>query len=155
MRARAGVSHVLLEATSDGHCGLPQELLIQNSQKLLEIEKDLMELAVAEEIKLKSLITDTLNDIDTIFLTSYYVYEKNIAKILLTLANSPVSWDKTDTTVVIPLVEEELGIQLAESQKLAIGKALDNRLMVITGGPGTGKTTLVNALLKTLETKFS
>jgi exodeoxyribonuclease V alpha subunit len=153
VRARAGVAHVLLEATSDGHCGLPKELLIQNSQKLLEIEKDLVELAIAEEIKLESLITDTLNDIDTIFLASYYVYEKNIAKILLTLANSPVSWDKTDTTLVIPLVEEELGIQLAESQKLAIGKALDNRLMVITGGPGTGKTTLVNALLKTLATK--
>lgn len=152
VRARAGVAHVLLEATSDGHCGLPKELLIQNSQKLLEIEKDLVELAIAEEIKLESLITDTLNDIDTIFLASYYVYEKNIAKILLTLANSPVSWDKTDTTLVIPLVEE-LGIQLAESQKLAIDKALDNRLMVITGGPGTGKTTLVNALLKTLATK--
>ncbi len=153
VRARAGMAHVLLEATSDGHCGLPKEILIQNSQELLEIEKDLVEIAIAEEIKLESLIADTLSDIDTIFLASYYVYEKNIAKILLTLANSPVSWDKTDTTLVIPLVEEELGIQLEESQKLAIGKALDNRLMVITGGPGTGKTTLVNALLKTLATK--
>ena len=153
VRARAGVAHVLLEATSDGHCGLPQEILVQNSAKLLEIEKDLIELAIAEEIKLKSLVTDTLNNINTIFLASYYVYEKNIAKILLNLAKSPVSWDKTDTTTIIPLVEEELNIKLAESQKLAIEKALDNRLMVITGGPGTGKTTLVNSLLKTLAAK--
>jgi len=85
------VTHVLLEATSDGHWVYLKSYLIQNSQKLLEIEKDLVELAVAEEIKLKSLITDTLNDIDTIFLASYYVYEKNIAKILLNLAKSPVS----------------------------------------------------------------
>ena len=153
VRARAGVAHVLLEATSDGHCGLPKEILVQNSAKLLEIEKDLIELAIAEEIKLKSLVLDTLNNIDTVFLTSYYIYEKNIAKILLNLAKSPVSWDKTDTTTIIPLVEEELNITLAESQKLAIDKALDNRLMVITGGPGTGKTTLVNSLLKTLATK--
>ena len=153
VRARAGIAHVLLEATSDGHCGLPKELLIQNSQKLLEIEKDLIELAIVEEIKLKSLTADILNNIDTIFLTSYYVYEKNIAKILLNLAKSPVTWSKTDTATITPLVEEELNIQLAKSQKLAIGKALENRLMVITGGPGTGKTTLVNALLKTLTAK--
>jgi len=153
VRARAGVAHVLLEATSDGHCGLPQEILVQNSAKLLEIEKDLIELAIAEEIKLKSLVLDTLNNLSTVFLASYYIYEKNIAKILLNLAKSPVSWDKTDTTTIIPLVEEELNIKLAESQKVAIDKALDNRLMVITGGPGTGKTTLVNSLLKTLAAK--
>ena len=64
-----------------------------------------------------------------------------------------MSWGKTDTTTIIPSVEEELNITLAESQKLAIDKAIDNRLMVITGGPGTGKTTLVNSLLKTLAAK--
>ena len=153
VRARAGVAHVLLEATSDGHCGLPKEILVQNSAKLLEVEKDLIELAIAEEIKLKSLVEDTLNNINTVFLANYYVYEKNIAKILLGLAKSPVSWEKTDTATIIPLMEEELNIILAESQKLAIDKALDNRLMVITGGPGTGKTTLVNSLLKTLAAK--
>jgi len=153
VRARAGVAHVLLEATSDGHCGLPKEILVQNSAKLLEIEKDLIELAIAEEIKLKSLVLDTLNNLSTVFLASYYIYEKNIAKILLNLAKSPVLWNKTDTTTIIPLVEKELNITLAESQKLAIDKALDNRLMVITGGPGTGKTTLVNSLLKTLAAK--
>ena len=153
VRAKAGVANVLLEATSDGHCGLPKEILIQNSEKLLETEKALIELAIAEEIKLKSLVLDTLNNINTIFLASYYVCEKNIAKILLNLAKSPVSCDKTDTTTIIPLVEKELNIKLAKSQKLAIDKALDNRLMVITGGPGTGKTTLVNSLLKTLAAK--
>jgi exodeoxyribonuclease V alpha subunit len=153
VRARAGIAHVLLEATSDGHCGLPKEILIQSSQKLLEIEKDLIELAIVEEIKLKSLVADTLNNIETIFLTSYYVYEKNIAKILLTLAKSPVLWNQIDTTEILPIVEKQLNIKLAKSQKLAISKALESKLMVITGGPGTGKTTLVNALLKTLAAK--
>jgi exodeoxyribonuclease V alpha subunit len=153
VRARAGIAHVLLEATSDGHCGLPKEILIQSSQKLLEIEKDLIELAIVEEIKLKSLVADTLNNIETIFLTSYYVYEKNIAKILLNLAKSPVLWNQTDTTEILPIVEEQLNIKLAKSQKFAISKALESKLMVITGGPGTGKTTLVNALLKTLAAK--
>lgn len=154
VRARAGIAHVLLEATSDGHCGLPKEALIQNSQKLLEIKKELVELAILEEIKLKSLVVDTLNNVETIFLAAYYVYEKNIAKILLNLAKSPVLWDQADMATIIPSVEDKLKIRLATSQKLAIEKALETRVIVITGGPGTGKTTLVSALLKVLATKL-
>ena len=153
VRAKAGIAHVLLEATSEGHCGLPKEILIQNSQKLLEIKKELVEQAILEEVKLKSLVADTLNNVETIFLAGYYVYEKNIAKILLDLAKSPVLWDQADIATIIPTVEDKLNIQLAISQKLAIEKSLNNRVMVITGGPGTGKTTLVNALIKVLATK--
>lgn len=152
-RARAGIAHVLLEATSDGHCGLPKAILIEASQKLLEVAKDLVESAIDEEIKLKSLVASTINNTETIFLTSYYVYEHGIAKILLRFTQSPAPLSTVDSGAIIPSVEKELNIQLAESQKVAIHKALETRVMVITGGPGTGKTTLVNALLRTLATK--
>ncbi|MCX4080042.1 ATP-dependent RecD-like DNA helicase [Rickettsia rhipicephali] len=153
IRTKAGVTHALLEATSDGHCGLPKKILLQNIQKLLEIEYDIIEQAIIEEVALNSLIIDTINDAESIFLTSYYIYEKNIAKILVNLTKASVTWGKIDTITILPTIEKELCITLATSQKIAIKKALQHKLMVITGGPGTGKTTLLNALLRTLSTQ--
>ncbi|EER20781.1 MULTISPECIES: SF1B family DNA helicase RecD2 [spotted fever group] len=152
IRAKAGVTHALLEATSNGHCGLPKKILLQNIQKLLEIEQEIVEQAIIEEVASNSLIIDTINDVESIFLTSYYIYEKNIAKILVNLTKTAVTWGEVDTDSVLP-IEQDLGITLATSQKTAIEKALQHKVMVITGGPGTGKTTLVNSLLKTLTTK--
>lgn len=153
IRAKAGLTHTLLEATLDGHCGLPKKILLQNIQKLLEIELGIIEQAIIEEVASNVLIIDTIDNVESIFLTSYYIYEKNIAKILVNLTKTPVTWGKIDTVSVLPSIEQELGITLAISQKTAIEKALEHKLMVITGGPGTGKTTLVNSLLKTLSTQ--
>ena len=152
-RARAGVSHVLLEATSQGHCGLPKETLIENSQKLLDIEKNLIEAAILEEIKQQGLTLDYLDQELTIFLTSYYIYEKQIAQILLKLVKLPILLDNCDVAESITKVETDLNIQLASNQKEAIKIASQNRIMVITGGPGTGKTTLVKSLLKVISTQ--
>ncbi|WPY01164.1 ATP-dependent RecD-like DNA helicase [Candidatus Trichorickettsia mobilis] len=152
IRATAGVAHILLEATANGHCGLPLTTLIDNSQKLLDLENNLIELAIQTEITAGTLIHDTINNIDSIFLNSYYLYEKNIAKLLLTLAKQNIPWEKIDATKTIPWVEQQLNIKLAENQKEAIAQALSTKVLVITGGPGTGKTTLVNAILKILLT---
>lgn len=153
IRAKAGITHTLLEATSDGHCGVPKKILLQNIQKLLEIEQEIVTQAIIAEVASNALIIDTINDVESIFLTSYYIYEKNIAKILVNLTKTTVTWGEVDTTSVLPSIEQDLGITLATSQKTAIEQALKYKVMVITGGPGTGKTTLVNSLLKTLTTK--
>jgi exodeoxyribonuclease V alpha subunit len=166
VRAQAGVAHSLLEATSNGHCGLPREMLVANSKKLLELDEDLIELAIEEGIKSGNLVADHMTEtdsqnpihanIDMIFLTSYYSYEKTIAKILLNLIKLPLinkGHDKMDVNKLIPEIEKQLNIELAESQKIAIVESLSNKVMVITGGPGTGKTTLVKSLLKMLEAK--
>lgn len=153
IRARAGMSHILLQATSNGHCALPRQTLIQNTQKLLEIDINLIELAIAKEIKLKSIICDLIEDQSCIFLASYHFYEKRIAKLLLSIKGSDIPWGDNNALELIPKIEEELNIQLADNQKEAVFKALSNKLMVVTGGPGTGKTTLVKTLLKVLESK--
>ena len=153
IRARAGLSHILLEATSNGHCALLRQTLIQNTQKLLEIDINLIELAIAKEIELKSIICDLIEDQSCIFLASYHFYEKRIAKLLLSIKGSDIPWGDNDALELIPKIEEELNIQLADNQKEAVFKALSNKLMVVTGGPGTGKTTLVKTLLKVLESK--
>jgi exodeoxyribonuclease V alpha subunit len=153
IRARAGLSHILLEATSNGHCALPQQTLIQNTQKLLGIDINLIELAIEKEIELKSIICDLIEDKSCIFLASYHFYERQIAKLLLSIKNSDVPWGDNDALKLIPQIEQELSIQLADNQKEAVSKTLSNKLMVITGGPGTGKTTLVQTLIKILELK--
>ena len=153
IRARAGLSYALLEATSDGHCALPLETLIDNTRKLLGIDSNLVKLAIDKEIESKTIIYDLIEDKPCIFLASYHFYEKQIAKILLSIDKGDVPWSSNNSQELIPEIERKLSIRLADNQKEAIIKALSKRLTVITGGPGTGKTTLVKALLKLLELK--
>jgi exodeoxyribonuclease V alpha subunit len=160
IRAKAGVSHILLGATNDGHCGLPKAILIQNSCKLLEMDESLIEQAIHEEIVSKTLIADiVVNNKENskkeviIFLSVYYFYEMNIAKILHNLNNSLINWNKKDVDILLPVIEKQIKIALAHNQRLAIKKALSSKVAVITGGPGTGKTTLVKALIKLLQEK--
>ena len=153
IRARAGLSYALLEATSNGHCALPLETLIENTQKLLGIDSSLVKLAIEKEIESKTIICDLIEDKPCIFLASYHFYEKQIAKMLLSIDKEDVPWGNNNSQELVPEIEQKLSIRLADNQKEAIIKALSKRLMVITGGPGTGKTTLVKALLKLLELK--
>lgn len=153
IRAQAGVNYILFEATADGNCSLPLRALIERTTKLLEIEESIVKTAIEEEIRLGPITPDHLEGIEAIFLTSYYVYEKNIAKVLLSLSKELVPWPQIDLAAAIPWVEKKLNIQLATTQKVAIEQALQNKIMVITGGPGTGKTTLVNSIMSILKAK--
>ena len=157
IRARAGINHILFEATSDGHCGLPVEELINRTVKLLEIDKSIIEHALDKELKAGDIVKDKLsgndNINDTIFLGSYYFYEKNIATMLLELKEEKLPWSDIDTEKALPWVESELEIKLADNQQSALITALKTKVMVITGGPGTGKTTLVNSILNVLAKK--
>lgn len=153
IRARAGIAHVLLEATANGHCGLPKNILIQDTSKLLAIDNTIIQSALAAELNSQALIADNLNNHEAIFLAGYYAYEKNIAKILLSLSKAAISWKVDDYKQSLHLLEQQQAIILAESQKAAITLAISNKVTIITGGPGTGKTTLVNILLKLLQSK--
>lgn len=157
IRARAGINHILFEATSDGHCGLPIEELIARTVKLLEIDRSIIEHALDQELEAGDIVKDKLsgsnNISDTIFLGSYYFYEKNIATMLLELKEEKLPWSDIDTEKALPWVESELEIKLADNQQSALITALKTKVMVITGGPGTGKTTLVNSILNVLAKK--
>jgi len=116
IRAQAGVNYVLLEATSDGNCGLPIDIMINTTTKLLEIKESIVKAAIEEEIKIGSLTRDSLGGIETIFLTSYYLYEKHIANGLHSLSNNTIPWEQIDSAKAIPWVENKLSIQLADTQ---------------------------------------
>lgn len=97
--------------TSDGHCGLPKKILLHNIQKLLEIELGIIEQAIIEKVASNVLIINTIDNVESIFLTSYDIYEKNIAQILVNLTKTPVTWDKIDTVSVLPSIEQELRLE--------------------------------------------
>jgi exodeoxyribonuclease V alpha subunit len=153
IRVRAGVSFALAEAMDDGHCGLPEGELVPLTQKLLEVPEDLITTALALEIQEGTVIADDLDGCRCVFLAGLYRAERDIAERLRALAVGDPPWPQINADKAIPWVEGGTKMTLAESQKEAIRVALGAKVLVITGGPGVGKTTLVNSLLKILLAK--
>jgi exodeoxyribonuclease V alpha subunit len=98
-------------------------------------------------------IADRLGDTACVFLARLHRAERAIAERLLTLNNGKLPWPWIDTGKAIPWIEQRIGLPLAESQKAAVAMALGSKVLVITGGPGVGKTTIVNAILRILSAK--
>src|SRR6201988_2676467 len=153
IRVRAGISYAFTEAMDDGHCGLPTNELVPLAEKLLEIPQDLIRTALDLELAEGTAIADQIGKIDCVFLASLYRAERAIAERLLTLAKGELPWAAIDPDKAIPWIEQRINLTLAESQKTAVGLALASKVLVITGGPGVGKTTIVNAILRILSAK--
>ncbi|WP_240544807.1 ATP-dependent RecD-like DNA helicase [Paracoccus sp. AK26] len=153
IRIRAGVSFALSEAMGDGHCGLPRAELTALAEKLLEVPPALIESAIGDELAEGSVTADRVGEADCIFLTGLYGAERAIAGHLGRLGTGPLPWSAIDADRALPWVEEKTGLSLAPSQAEAIRLALRSKVTVITGGPGVGKTTIVNAILRILAAK--
>ena len=153
IRVRAGISFALAEAMDDGHCGLPADELSPVARKLLEIPADLVETALGLELQDGTVIADDLDDRRCIFLAGLYHAEREIAAKLKALASRKPPWPSIDADKAILWVETRTKLALADSQSQALRTALVSNVLVITGGPGVGKTTLVNSILKILIAK--
>ena len=152
-RVRAGVAHALTSAMDSGHCGLPREDLIRSGSELLEVAEPLIEAAVEGEVKAGEVMAGTTDGREVIFLAGLYRAEQSIAERLLRLRAGILPWPAIDANRAIPWVERKTGLALSPSQREALRLAVDAKVCVITGGPGVGKTTLVNSILKTLAAK--
>jgi len=153
IRVRAGISFALAEAMDDGHCGLPADELSPVARKLLEVPADLIETALGLELQDGTVIADDLDGRRCIFLAGLYHAEREIAAKLKALASRKPPWPSIDADKAIPWVETRTKLALADSQSEALRTALASNVLVITGGPGVGKTTLVNSILKILIAK--
>jgi exodeoxyribonuclease V alpha subunit len=152
IRVRAG-SFALAEAMDDGHCGLPHEELLALTVRLLEVPAELVETALGLELQDGTVIADDLDARRCVFLAGLYRAEQEIAGKLNALAAGKSPWPLIDADKAIPWVEKRTKLALAESQIEAVRVALASKVLVITGGPGVGKTTLVNSILKILLAK--
>src|SRR3954452_9754429 len=153
IRVRAGISFALAEAMEQGHCGLPEAELADLAQSLLEIPGELVRTALGLELEAGDVVADTLEGQRCIFLAGLYRAERVIAERLRHLAVGAPPWPAIDAKRAIPWVEGKTGLTLAESQRAAVRLALGTKVLVITGGPGVGKTTLVNSILKIVAAK--
>src|SRR3954452_8031837 len=153
IRIRAGISYALAEAMDEGHCGLPVDELAELTTRLIGVPPDLIETALTLELEAGELIADTLEGRRCVFLAALYRAEQVIATRLRILTSGKPPWPAIDVSKAVPWVEGRTGLTLAESQKQALSLAVASKMLVITGGPGVGKTTLVNAILKVLRAK--
>jgi exodeoxyribonuclease V alpha subunit len=152
-RVRAGISHALAEAMSEGHCGLPVHDLQDLACKLLEVDGELVNQATALELADGSVVEDNVRKERCVFLAGLHAAEAQIAARLHTLADGNPPWPAVNTAKAIGWVEAKTGLTLAPSQRDALELAVRSKATVITGGPGVGKTTLVNSILKVLTAK--
>src|SRR5438067_366344 len=153
IRVRAGISYALTEAMDEGHCGLPAEELTPLAVELLEVPAELVQTALDLELAEGTVIADTVGETACIFLAGLYRAEQVIAERILRLANGKLPWPYIDPEKALPWIEQKTGLSLAESQVAAIRLALLSKVLVITGGPGVGKTTIVNSILRILAAK--
>ena len=153
IRAQAGVRHVLQEISGEGHCAAPWESLVDAASKLLEISSAIIEEAVHAEVAEENLIKEDINGKLCLFLTPLHRAEVGTSASILRLLQGPLPWGPIDADKAIPWVEEKTGLTLSDSQRDAVKLALTSKVLVITGGPGVGKTTLVNSILKVIQAK--
>ena len=153
IRVRAGISYALTEAMDDGHCGLPNAELVPLAVELLEISRELVQTALDLELSEGTVIAASVGKTPCVFLAGLYRAEQVIAERLTTLANGMLPWQFIDADKALPWVEQKTGLTLAASQVAAIRLALTSKVLVITGGPGVGKTTIVNSILRILSAK--
>lgn len=153
IRACAGLSHVLIEATSDGHCALPVELLKDEAGKLLLVDDKIVTEALERTLASKDLVKETISGQELIFLPHLKRAEEIIAGRIKHLSASPSAFPPIDFEKAVVWCQGKTGKELAPSQREALKLALSSRALVITGGPGVGKTTLVNAILLILRAK--
>lgn len=149
-RVRSGILYTLLQASGEGHTYLPETELTPRASKLLnvtaeQVEKQYMDLAIERKIILKQ-----MEDQTQIYAASFYYMEANTATMLKRLN---VSYDVSDAEIEqrIRGIEKKSGMTLDEHQVTAVKEVVRNGLLVITGGPGTGKTTTINTIIRYFE----
>jgi len=153
LRACAGLAHVLSEATGQGHCALPVPLLKEEAAKLLLVPEKLLDTALERTLKEGELVRELIGGEDLVFLPMLKRAEEGIAERFRKVGKLRSSYPAIDFEKAVTWCEQHTGQILADSQKVALQQALKKRVLIITGGPGVGKTTLINAILLILRAK--
>ncbi|MGF1562170.1 MAG: ATP-dependent RecD-like DNA helicase [Geminicoccaceae bacterium] len=150
LRLRAALAHVLSEATMDGHCALPRGELLRSTRELIGGSFEATQTALDDEIAQGGLIAETIGEAPCVFLTTLHAAEIDVADALRARASGQPPWNVQTPSARLEEIERLLEITLAERQRDAVLTALTSQVLVITGGPGTGKTTLVRSVLGAL-----
>ena len=145
-RIRSGVLYTLLQAVSEGHCYLPMEELLERAAVLLEVDKEHIRPQIDNLMMDKKVIVKGIN----VYASSYYYAELSCAHMLHAL-NMPMNDKEEHIRTKVERITESIHIELDELQYRAVVGAIQNGLFILSGGPGTGKTTTINTIIRYFE----
>lgn len=153
-RARAAVRYALHELAGQGHCGHPQTGVVQTTTRLVAIDPQLVAEAIQSVVDEGNVVREMVNGDPWLYLASLYRAEEGLAQsVQRILVTTPHPLPPIELSKAIAWVEQRLDIRLAASQQQAVRDACRQKLLVITGGPGVGKTTLVRSVLEIFSAK--
>ena len=151
-RIKAGIIYSLLQASSDGHVYLPEHEMLQRAKSLLLAEEEAIRRQLTTLALEKKIILRDMGEEKHIYSSVYYYMELNMARMLHDL-NIRYDIQPEQVRRRVKAIEEQFKIELEEQQRIAVSEAAGNGLLVITGGPGTGKTTTINTIIKFFESE--
>ena len=151
-RIRSGIFYALLQAVAEGHIYLPQELLLRRTSALLEVEIQDIEKYLTDLAMEKKIILKQSEEGVRVYPTNYYYMELNTAKMLHDL-NVHAEIDEEYVRKRLELIEQDAGLSLDKRQREAVIEAVKHGILILTGGPGTGKTTTINAMIHYFESQ--
>lgn len=151
-RIRSGLLYVLLQAVGEGHTYLPRQELIRRGREILGVEESGLEIQLGNLCIDRKLIVRIEEEEERVYAAAYYYMELNTAKMLHDL-NVPYACDEEAVLRRLGKIEENAGMELDELQREAVMEAVKNGVFLLTGGPGTGKTTTINALIRYFESE--
>lgn len=152
LRAEAGILYVLHQLSDEGHVFYPQDVLIEKSQEILQVDPGILANALSQLSSEKKVVQELLGlpegSVEAVYLSKYHLSENHAAARLRGLLGFPKGVRAIDDDKAVEWVQEKLCMTLAEKQVEAVKAAATNKVLVITGGPGTGKTTIIRAILR-------
>ncbi|HBE9335042.1 SF1B family DNA helicase RecD2 [Clostridioides difficile] len=146
-----GILYTLNKSLSNGHTYLPEHVLIQDSEKLLELNGEIIKECVMMLVYNQKIHIEKVNNENLIYLMPYYLAENGVCSQIVKLSQYEFEDLKIDIDKEINVLEEDKKIKLAEKQILAVKESVNSGVLIITGGPGTGKTTTINAIIDIFE----
>ncbi|MCI0457845.1 MAG: ATP-dependent RecD-like DNA helicase, partial [Gemmataceae bacterium] len=153
LRARAALHFVLQECSTQGHVGFPELAAMQRTCELTGIDGEVLQEAVTHELGQGTIVREPHGEAPWLYLKPLFLAELGIARALTRLRQGKHPLGPINLAVVLNWVEAKVGLQLAPSQRQAIESAITHKVLVITGGPGVGKTTLVRGILEIASVK--
>jgi exodeoxyribonuclease V alpha subunit len=153
LRARAALRYILQQLSNEGHVSFPETAVVERTAELTEIDPEVVRAAVEDGRAEGDLVRENWEDGPWLYLKALFLAEAGVARALLSLRQGAHPLPAIKTDIALAWVEKKMGLELADTQRDAIRQAATSKVLVITGGPGVGKTTIVRGLLEIFAAK--
>ncbi|WP_326911409.1 SF1B family DNA helicase RecD2 [Sedimentibacter sp. MB31-C6] len=150
-RIESGIKYTLMEYAANGHTYVSMDILLEKVSSLLDISLDYAKNEIGNMAFGGKIHIETINDLKVVYYISYHIAEVNVCKNLINLANIEFNVSEKDIIPLLKQIENESSIELTDMQRKAVIQSIINGITVITGGPGTGKTTIIRSMIGIFE----